>query len=103
MGKNKMIFGERRLYERKTCLFTVDLNDHKKSYACNLRDLSLGGALLEYPSHFKPVLGKELFLNISYRNRPGKVMIKGHVIRYQPGQLAMVFEKTMAASLHQAA
>ena len=97
-----MIFGERRLHPRKPCLFTVDINDYKRSYLCELKDLSVGGALLEYPSHFKPVLGKELLLNICFRNRPGEVVVKGQIVRLGQGQLALVFDKGRTSTLRAA-
>ena len=89
----KMMFGERRLYERKSCTFAVDINDYARIYSCNLRDLSLGGALLEYPPTFKPKLGQELLLTIPYRKRIGHVMVKGEIIRARYGTLAISFQK----------
>ncbi len=102
MSLKRMIFGERRLFARKSCVFTVDVDDYYRNYACNLRNLSVGGALLDPPPHFKPKLGQSLSLNISYRNRPGSVFVKGIVVRYQPGQLAVAFEKSMQSTLHHA-
>ncbi len=89
----KMMFGERRLHERKTCTFSVDLNDDTKIYNCHLRDLSLGGALVEHPETFKPKLGQVLLLTIPYRKRMGYVMVKGKIIRARFGRLAIVFQK----------
>ena len=89
----KMMFGERRLHERKTCTFAVDLNDYVKIYSCHLRDLSLGGALVEYPSTFKPKLGQELLLTIPFRQKIGHVMVKGEIIRARYGMLAIAFQK----------
>lgn len=90
---SKMMFGERRLYQRKACTFAVDINDYTKIYSCNLRDLSLGGALVEYPSTFKPKLGQELLLTIPYRQKIGHVMVKGEIIRARYGTLAIAFQK----------
>ena len=96
----KMMFGERRLYERTTCTFSVDLNDYSKIYSCHLRDLSLGGALVEYPTTFKPKLGQELLLTIPYRNRIGHVMVRGRIVRARYGKLAVAFQKSDPASAY---
>jgi len=99
----KMMFGERRLYERKSCMFGVDVNDYIKSYPCHLRDLSLGGALLEATSRFRPELGQKLLVTIAFRGRPGTVVLKGQVVRCQSGCMAIEFEKSHSFSLHHAA
>lgn len=103
MFSKRMEFGERRLYPRKACVFKVEVDDYYRSYACDLRDLSLGGALLERPPRFMPSLGQELLLSISFRNRPGAVIVKGMVVRFQDEQLAVVFEKNLTSTLTQAA
>ncbi len=72
-----MVFGERRLHQRKECTFAIDIDDYRRVYKANLRDLSLGGALIEIPSNFKVRIGKELMLSIPFRNRGGVVTIKG--------------------------
>jgi hypothetical protein len=100
MGR-KMMFGERRLHARKRCAFSVDLNDYTKIYSCNLRDLSLGGALVEHPSTFKPKVGQELLLTIPYRTRVGYAMVKGRIVRIRFGRLAVAFKKSNGASSYQ--
>ncbi len=102
MRRKKMIFGERRLYERKPCRIRVDIDDYRRSYDCSLRDLSLGGALLDAPRYFKPALGQEVLLNIAYRNKPGAVVVKGLVVRFDSEELAVVFAKNMVSTLSQA-
>lgn len=102
MSLSKMIFGERRLYTRKACLLSAEISDHKKSYACHLRELSIGGALVDPPPQFKPKVGQKLHLNISFHNKPGKVMVKGVVVRFQPGLLAVAFEKSLQSTLRAA-
>jgi Tfp pilus assembly protein PilZ len=87
----KMMFGERRLHERKSCTFAVDINDHIRIYSCHLRDLSRGGALVEYPPHFEPNVGQELLLTIPYRKKPGAVIVKGRVVRARFGRIAVAF------------
>jgi len=89
----KLIFGERRRHERKSCVFEIDLNDHNGYFRCYLRDLSLGGALVEHPSLFKPNLGQELFLTIPYRQRSGVVVVTGHVVRARAGTVAVAFRQ----------
>jgi len=89
----KLIFGERRRHQRKSCVFEIDLNDHHGNFRCYLRDLSLGGALVEHPSRFKPDLGQELLLTIPFRKRSGVVVVKGHVVRARAGIVAVAFRQ----------
>lgn len=98
----KMMFGERRLYARKSCTFAIDLDDYNRIYSCHLRDLSLGGALVECPSHFTPDVGQELLLTIPYRKRSGVVVVKGHVVRARSGRAAIAFLKRNEPSSWQA-
>lgn len=90
----KMMFGERRLHERKSCAFAVDINDYDRIYSCSLRNLSLGGAQVECPPTFKPKLGQELLLSIPYRQKMGYVMVKGKIVRFRYGRLAVAFQKS---------
>lgn len=103
MRLKKLVFGERRLHPRKSCVFKIDLDDYYRNYTCNLRDLSVGGALLERPSHFRPTLGQPLLITISFRNKPGSVVVKGTVIRFKDDHVAVAFEKNLSTALTQAA
>jgi len=88
---NKLVFGERRLHKRKACTFAVDIDDYNRVYRGHLRDLSLGGALIKAPSHFRPHVGKELMLTIPFRNKGGVVTIKGKINGTRNGYVVVVF------------
>lgn len=89
----EMLFGERRLYERKSCTFAVDIDDYNKNYSGHLRNLSLGGAFVEPPAHFKPKIGQELLLTIPFRKKLGYVVVKGRITRTKRNGMAVVFIK----------
>lgn len=103
MKLKKLVFGERRLHPRKPCVFKVELDDYYRNYNCTMRDLSLGGALLDRPTEFEPSLGQALLLTISFRNKPGAVVVKGTVVRYEEDRLAVAFEKKLSTALTKAA
>ncbi len=86
-----MVFGERRLHQRKQCTFAIDIDDYRRVYKAHLRDLSLGGALIEIPSNFKVSIGKELMLTIPFRNRGGVVTIKGKVAETRHENMVVEF------------
>ena len=86
-----MLFGERRLYERKSYTVDVDIEANDRYFSCLMRNLSLGGAFIEPPNHFKPRIGKELTITIPFRNRRGYVVVKGKIARAIGSGLAVVF------------
>lgn len=86
-----MVFGERRLHQRKQCTFAIDIDDYRSVYQAHLRDLSLGGALIKIPSNFKVRIGKELMLTIPFRNRGGVVTIKGKVAETRDENMVVEF------------
>jgi len=86
-----MLFGERRLYERKSCIVDIGVEDNDKNFRCHMRNVSLGGAFIEPPAHFKPKIGKELTLVIPYRNRKGEVVVKARIARFFKDGFAIVF------------
>jgi hypothetical protein len=88
-----MLFGERRLHDRLYCAFSIHIEDNERSYSASLRNLSLGGALVEPPTHFSPKVGQELRLTIPFRKRPGVVVVKGKIAYTRRDGLAIVFEK----------
>lgn len=87
------VFGERRLHQRKQCTFAIDIDDYRRVYQAHLRDLSLGGALIQIPSNFKVRIGKELMLTIPFRNRGGVVHIRGKVAETRDQNMVVEFIK----------
>lgn len=84
-------FGERRFYRRAICAFSIHIEDDRRSYMAYLRDVSLGGALLEPPPHFNPKIGQALRLTIPFRKRPGVVVINAKILQARKGGLAVTF------------
>ncbi|MBT8338900.1 MAG: PilZ domain-containing protein [Desulfatitalea sp.] len=89
--KNQLVFGERRLHQRKECTFAVKIDDTVKVYQGHLRNLSLSGALIKPPTQFKARIGKELYLTIPFRNRGGDITIKGQIIYHRHNGMVVVF------------
>lgn len=70
---------EQRRHPRKPCAITVDAATRAGTRLERLRDISIGGALIETGHHFR--LGEEIMLTIP-TSRPGKtVVIKALVVR----------------------
>lgn len=87
----KTIFGERRLHDRKSCSFPIEIHDYRRSYSSLLWNLSLGGALVECPRGFRPQPEQELLLNIAFRRKPGTVAVKGKIVRVKYDRLGIAF------------
>jgi hypothetical protein len=85
------IFGERRLHQRKACAFPVTLDDRRDAYRCIIRNLSLGGALIEPPPNRQPKVGQEFLITIPYRRKKDSVVIKGKIDRIDGNALGIVF------------
>ena len=86
-----LIFGERRLHERKDCYFYVDVNDYHNTFTGHLRNLSLGGALMDTPNHRPPEVGQDIILTIPFRRRPDCLVIKGRISRVRPDGVGIRF------------
>ncbi len=84
-------FGERRLHKRMTCAFSIHIEDDRRSYMAYLRDLSLGGALVEPPHYFSPRIGQELRLTIPFRKRPGVALVNCRVLQSRKDGMAVTF------------
>jgi len=85
------IFGERRLHQRKTCAFAVTVNDKKTYYPAVMRNLSLGGALIELPEERKPKAGQLLTITIPFRLKNDTATIRGRIDRVQAGSMGVEF------------
>ena len=87
------IFGERRLHQRKTCAFAITLTDRRRAHRVMLRNLSLGGALIDTPPDRPLRVGQELIITIPYRLRKDSIRIKGRVGRIDNSAMGVVFLK----------
>lgn len=74
-----MPFGERRLFERKTCSRLIVINDHQDSYTGHMRDLAAGGALIEPPNDNDAWVGQELVLTIPFGLKQDHIKIRAKV------------------------
>lgn len=87
------VFGERRVFPRKTCAFTVTIEDHKTFYPALMRNLSLGGALVELPASRNPRVGQHVTLTIPFRLKNEIAVIPGEIFRVRPGYMGVAFLK----------
>ena len=90
---NVQVFGERRLHKRKTCAFPVTIDDQKTAYPAIIRNLSLGGALIETPNDRKPKIGQELIITIPFQLKKDSVAVKGKIGRIKDGNIGITFVK----------
>lgn len=84
-------FGERRLHKRIICTFSIHIEDDRRSYMAYLRDLSLGGALVEPPPYFTPRIGQRLRLTIPFRKKAGVAVVNGKVLQTRKDGMAVSF------------
>ena len=87
------VFGERRLHQRKECSFPITISDRKRAYPGIIRNLSLGGALIEPPMEHHPRIGQVLRLTIPFRLKKANVRIRGKIDRVQADGIGIVFIK----------
>lgn len=76
---NPLVLGERRLYERKACLFRVGVTAENGRYQGLLRNLSAGGALVESLAGHAPRIGQEVVLTIPFREKRAHAVLKGRI------------------------
>jgi Tfp pilus assembly protein PilZ len=88
-----MLFGERRLHERKTCTRTVRVIASKGAFAAHLRDLALGGAMIEPPSEIKPKIGEELIMTIPYGLKQDELTLRARIAWIQRHGIGVQFVK----------
>lgn len=79
MVDQMMPFGERRLFERKSCSRMIVVNNHEESYTGHMRDLAAGGAMIEPPYGNEARVGQELVLTIPFGLKKDHVRIKAKV------------------------
>ncbi|MBR9981393.1 MAG: PilZ domain-containing protein [Desulfatitalea sp.] len=92
-GSTPRVFGERRLYERKKCAFSVGISGRNIQFRGLLRDLSLGGALVESPPEQNFRIGQEVVLNIPFSQKQGYVALRGKVARVKYNAVGIMFAK----------
>lgn len=85
------IFGERRRHQRKECAFAVAIRDKKSVYRAFMRNLSLGGALIELPIERKPKVDQQLTVTIPFRLKKGTTTVRGRIDRVQSGFMGIEF------------
>lgn len=91
---NAMVFGERRLYERKTCFFAVGVDDDLRSFTAHIHNLSLGGVFLELEDDVKPRLGQTFMMTIPFRRQKRYLKIKGQIVRVKGTGMGVRFIKS---------
>ena len=88
-----VLFGERRLHERKSCSLSITIDDYYRNYSGFLLNLSLGGALIEPTNRFKAKIGQELMLTIPFWKKKGFTVLKGKVLRSRNERFSVMFLK----------
>lgn len=92
---NQMLpFGERRLFERKSCSRMIAISDRRESYSGHLRDLAVGGALIDPPNGSEALVGQELVLTIPFGLKKDHIRIKAKVAWTKPDGIGVRFIKT---------
>lgn len=86
-----LVFGERRLHERKECTFSVQIDDYDTIYTGHMRNLSVGGAFIEPPGDSYPAVGQDVVLTIPYRNKKDRLIIKGRIARTRYDGMGVAF------------
>jgi Tfp pilus assembly protein PilZ len=94
MVDQMMPFGERRLFERKSCSRMVMINDLQDSYSGHMRDLAIGGALIEPPNGNDARIGQELVLTIPFGLKKDHIRIKARVAWVKPIGIGVRFIKS---------
>ena len=79
MVDQMMPFGERRLFERKSCSRMIMIHDRQDSYSGHMRDLAVGGALIDAPQGNGTRIGQELVLTIPFGLKNDHIRIKARV------------------------
>ena len=88
-----LIFGERRVHRRKECYFNVTVDDYKSAYTARIRNLSLGGALIEPPRDRNPRVGQELRITIPFRLKKDSVLVRGRIRRVRANGVGVIFQR----------
>jgi hypothetical protein len=98
---NDKLFGERRRFERKTCLLMIGINNYKKLHTGYIRDLGLAGAFIE-PQWGKerPDIGQKLLLAIPYGLKEGYVSIPAKIEWINSNGIGVQFQNAHARRKH---
>ena len=88
---NAQVFGERRLHQRKECAFPITVEDPQSAYLSYIRNLSLGGALVEQPPGRRIRVGENITLTIPFQLKRDSLVIEGKIMRIQAGRMGIIF------------
>lgn len=88
-----LVFGERRIHERKGCVLPVDLNDFHGFIKGNLRNIGLGGAFIETDAPHSQHVGQDVAITIPYQLISRKITLQGKIIRIRPEGVGIAFSK----------
>ena len=94
MVEQMLPFGERRLFERKSCSRMIMINDYQDSYSGHMRDLAVGGALIEPPIDNEVWIGQELMLTIPFGLKKDHIRIRAKVAWTKPVGIGVRFIKS---------
>ena len=89
-----MPFGERRLFERKSCSRMIMISDYQDSYSGHMRDLAVGGALIELADGNEACIGQELVLTIPFGLKKDHIRIRAKVAWTKPIGIGVRFIKS---------
>jgi Tfp pilus assembly protein PilZ len=69
----------------------VGVIDSKSSYTAHLRDLALGGAMIEPPLEIKSQIGEELIMTIPYGLKKDQLTVRARIAWVRPHRLGVRF------------
>ena len=89
---NAVFYKERRLYNRRACQLSADLDDYENAYSANVRNIGLGGACIETIAEFKPQIGQEILMTIPFKNKEDYLIIPGIIVWQRADGLGIRFK-----------
>lgn len=81
MDEHGLLFGERRMKERKTCSRLIEIDDDHRMYKAHLRNLTAQGAFFEPDTKIKLTVGQKISLTIPYGTKRSDLTIRAKVAR----------------------
>jgi Tfp pilus assembly protein PilZ len=76
----------------------VGVIDSKSSYTAHLRDLALGGAMIEPPLEINSRIGEELIMTIPYGLKKDKLTVKAKIAWIRPHGMGVRFVTAASGS-----
>ncbi len=74
-----MPFGEKRLFQRRSCSRMVSIDDFQSSYGGHMHDLTVDGAFIEPSLGNGAQIGQELILTIPFAKKHDHLRIRARV------------------------